>query len=116
MPNTNAMESDLMPEFYQTEQFSEPLPEPKINPTADPIPSAPRNYLAMPTTAQGMKEFSYIHTGQALVELDRVVTALTSLGEKKQLRVVVKAIEALEVMRDEIVPPARKYANKKDSA
>jgi len=63
-----------------------------------------------------MKEFSYIHTGQALVELDRVVTALTSLGEKKQLRVVVKAIEALEVMRDEIVPPARKYANKKDSA
>lgn len=70
----------------------------------------------MPTTEQGMKEFSYIHTGQALVELDRVVTALTSLGKKKQLRVVSKAIDALEKMRDEIVPPAAKYSHKKDSA
>jgi len=102
-----------MKNFYQQPPHREELPEPSISDLTEPIPvtSQLRTNFPMPTTEKGMKEVAFIHTGKALVELDRVFTCLTKLGMTREANQLTKHIEALDELRTEIDPPAKKYRN-----
>lgn len=71
-----------------------------------PIPSNHQTSFKFPVTEAGLKDLVFLQTGVNIVGLDRVVEALDRLGMTRHQKAALKAIEILEAMRDNVLPPS----------
>lgn len=109
-----------MPEFYQTEEHSPLLPEPRISKLSDSKEhdTIIRNYgrqFKLPDSHDDLPAFAFQHAGMGLVELDRVVMALEILdrysNRKPEIRRWNKIIDTIDTERCKIQQPAIKRNN-----
>lgn len=91
-----------MPDFYKASPQPSPLPEPSISKLSGSTPYGPKNTqtsFRIPDDPRELKQLIFMHSGMALIELDRCMKAFKKLEDVEAIDTWKLVIEQLEQLR-----------------